>query len=203
MHDTPVRMLAKGVIRSIVPWQQARSFFATRLRRRLMEETLADHILSTDASVSRADAVSLVRDWHQQATSHGGWMGSAASPTSAGSSRAAAAHAPGGTSPHPSCSPSPAVDLDQAARIFLAQLQEDTAFLSWAESSGRALIALELRALRTRSASRQVAQVLGSVEGREGLLVSLQAAAKKDAVLAMQLRMMLNEVAGAGSVGGP
>ena len=44
MHDTPVRMLAKGVIRSIVPMAKARRFFAARLRRRMTEETLAGHV---------------------------------------------------------------------------------------------------------------------------------------------------------------
>lgn len=34
MHDSPVRMVAKGVLRGIVPWQQARPFLAARLRRR-------------------------------------------------------------------------------------------------------------------------------------------------------------------------
>ncbi len=34
MHDTPVRMVAKGVLHGIVPWAQARPFLATRLRRR-------------------------------------------------------------------------------------------------------------------------------------------------------------------------
>lgn len=34
MHDTPVRMVAKGVLHGIVPWAQARHFLATRLRRR-------------------------------------------------------------------------------------------------------------------------------------------------------------------------
>lgn len=34
MHDTPVRMVAKGVLHGIVPWAQARLFLATRLRRR-------------------------------------------------------------------------------------------------------------------------------------------------------------------------
>ena len=53
MHDTPVRMLAKGVIRGIVPWAQSRRFFATRLRRRLAEEMLVNHIHTTDASMSR------------------------------------------------------------------------------------------------------------------------------------------------------
>ena len=34
LHDTPVRMVAKGVLHGIVPWTQARPFLATRLRRR-------------------------------------------------------------------------------------------------------------------------------------------------------------------------
>lgn len=34
MHDTPVRMVAKGVLHGIVPWAQARLFLAMRLRRR-------------------------------------------------------------------------------------------------------------------------------------------------------------------------
>ena len=34
MHDTPVRMVAKGVLRGIVPWPQARPFMIARLRRR-------------------------------------------------------------------------------------------------------------------------------------------------------------------------
>lgn len=44
MHDGPVRMLAKGMLRAIVPWQQARTFFVRRLRRRLTEEALLKHI---------------------------------------------------------------------------------------------------------------------------------------------------------------
>ena len=38
MHDSPVRMVAKGVLRGIVPWQQARPFLAARLRRRYKPE---------------------------------------------------------------------------------------------------------------------------------------------------------------------
>lgn len=34
MHDSPVRMVATGVLTGIVPWQQARFFLALRLRRR-------------------------------------------------------------------------------------------------------------------------------------------------------------------------
>lgn len=40
MHDSPVRMVAKGVLRGIVPWQQARPFLTARLRRRYMHHGL-------------------------------------------------------------------------------------------------------------------------------------------------------------------
>ena len=34
MHDTPTRMVAKGVLHGIVPWSRARHFLALRLKRR-------------------------------------------------------------------------------------------------------------------------------------------------------------------------
>lgn len=34
LHDRPGRMLAKGVIRDIVPWKRAREYFFWRVRRR-------------------------------------------------------------------------------------------------------------------------------------------------------------------------
>ena len=37
MHDTPARMLAVGVLRGIVPWRRARTFFVARLRRRWVQ----------------------------------------------------------------------------------------------------------------------------------------------------------------------
>jgi hypothetical protein len=40
LHDTPGRMLAKGVIRDIVPWHTARSFFFHRFCRRLAVQSL-------------------------------------------------------------------------------------------------------------------------------------------------------------------
>ena len=38
MHDTPARMVAKGVLRGVVPWARARPFFVWRLRRRCAPE---------------------------------------------------------------------------------------------------------------------------------------------------------------------
>jgi len=63
MHDTPVRMLAKKVIRGIVPWEDSRKFFALRLRRRLAEQALCRHVQSADESITRDEASSMIRDW--------------------------------------------------------------------------------------------------------------------------------------------
>ena len=40
LHDTPGVMAAKGVISAVVPWSEAREFFAKQLRRRLAQERL-------------------------------------------------------------------------------------------------------------------------------------------------------------------
>lgn len=47
----------------MVPWREARRFFAWRLKRRLTEEGLIRHISSTDVSISRLDAIAMVRGW--------------------------------------------------------------------------------------------------------------------------------------------
>jgi acetyl-CoA carboxylase/biotin carboxylase 1 len=42
LHDTPGRMQAKGVIRKCVPWAESRAYFYWRLRRRLIEFSMAN-----------------------------------------------------------------------------------------------------------------------------------------------------------------
>jgi acetyl-CoA carboxylase / biotin carboxylase 1 len=37
LHDCPGRMLAKGVIPAVIPWEESRAFFYHRLNRRLAE----------------------------------------------------------------------------------------------------------------------------------------------------------------------
>jgi len=63
MHDTPVRMVAKGVLRGIVPWRRARAFLALRLKRRLAEDELAKHVAAADSGLSRSQARALLRSW--------------------------------------------------------------------------------------------------------------------------------------------
>lgn len=165
MHDTPIRMLAKGVIKGIVPWEMSRAFFATRLKRRLMEDTLSSHVQSTDVAISSLQALNLVKGWYEHAVLSKSYdSGSLSSETDDGMK-------------------------------FLSQQSEDLSFLSWAEcAAGRSLISTELKGLRARAASRTATQVLATPEGKEGLLKSLQIAAKKDPSWMLQLRMVLNEI---------
>jgi len=44
LHDTPGRMLAKGVIKNIIAWKDARTFFYWRLKRSLIESRLRKKI---------------------------------------------------------------------------------------------------------------------------------------------------------------
>ena len=37
LHDTPQRMAAKGVIREILDWKNAREFFYWKVKRRILE----------------------------------------------------------------------------------------------------------------------------------------------------------------------
>ena len=51
LHDTPGRMVAKGVISGIVPLRRARAFFYWRLRRRLAELALARRLVAAAPQV--------------------------------------------------------------------------------------------------------------------------------------------------------
>lgn len=48
------------MLAGVVPWREARCFFAWRLKRRLTEEGLIRHISSTDVSINRLDAIAKV-----------------------------------------------------------------------------------------------------------------------------------------------
>lgn len=64
LHDTSLRMAAKGVIREVVDWANSRSFFYQRLRRRIAEESLIKTL--TDAGgdqLSHQCAMDLIKKW--------------------------------------------------------------------------------------------------------------------------------------------
>merc|ERR1712060_290738 len=62
LHDRPERMLAKGVIEAIIPWEKARTFFYWRLRRRTREEELVKALMSAKGGkLSHDEALNQVR----------------------------------------------------------------------------------------------------------------------------------------------
>ncbi|KAG2445384.1 hypothetical protein HXX76_000006 [Chlamydomonas incerta] len=221
MHDTPVRMAAKGVLTAIVPWAGARAFFATRLRRRLLEQQLLRHAATTDPSLTPERAEALLRAWREAAEAS---AGAAAAADAGGGGRGSGSgffggsggssgDAVGGGGDANPLSPTSAALEQQlcgsgggggngsgaaASRLLCdtvsaeAWAARDRAFLAWAESpAGRAQIAGELRSMRCSAAEELVAQVLGTVEGKEGLLHALQGAIQRDGMLALQLRLLL------------
>ncbi|KAG2485379.1 hypothetical protein HYH03_015868 [Edaphochlamys debaryana] len=97
LHDTPVRMAAKGVLAAIVPWPAARAFFATRLRRRLLEQQLLRHAATTDPGLSRERAEGLLRSWREAAeAAAAGAAAAAAAAGRAGGDASAGADGDGG-----------------------------------------------------------------------------------------------------------
>ena len=63
LHDRPGRMVAKGVIRDVVPWAEARPYFYHRVRRRLAQDALVKALQAVDAELVHQDGVALVRGW--------------------------------------------------------------------------------------------------------------------------------------------
>ena len=60
-----VRMMSKGVLKAVVPWDSARRVLAARLRCRLAEDLLVRHITGADAALSRAQALQCARAWRR------------------------------------------------------------------------------------------------------------------------------------------
>ena len=73
LHDRPGRMLAKGVIRSVVPWRRARVFFFHRLRRRLSVFEAVALIREAKPSLSRAEGASELKRLFERSANHLDW----------------------------------------------------------------------------------------------------------------------------------
>lgn len=63
LHDTPVRMLNKGVIRGMIPWAEARTALYWRLRRRLLETQVITKVQGVSVNLSHGQTLQLVRRW--------------------------------------------------------------------------------------------------------------------------------------------
>ncbi|XP_021953724.1 acetyl-CoA carboxylase isoform X2 [Folsomia candida] len=66
LHDTPERMLEKGVIQDIVPWRTARTTLYWRLRRRLLENTVITKILEIRPVLGYGPAEAMLRRWFME-----------------------------------------------------------------------------------------------------------------------------------------
>jgi acetyl-CoA carboxylase/biotin carboxylase 1 len=60
LHDTPGRMLAKGAIRKVLQWRNARRYLYWRLRRRLAEEQVYRQWKLADNDLSRHQMVTML-----------------------------------------------------------------------------------------------------------------------------------------------
>jgi acetyl-CoA carboxylase/biotin carboxylase 1 len=64
LHDTPTRMLEKGVIRGIIPWEDARTVLYWRLRRRLLESQLIKKLKEPGGSrLTHGQSLEMLRRW--------------------------------------------------------------------------------------------------------------------------------------------
>uniref|UniRef100_A0A8C0ZVG8 acetyl-CoA carboxylase n=1 Tax=Castor canadensis TaxID=51338 RepID=A0A8C0ZVG8_CASCN len=63
LHDTPGRMLEKGVISDVLEWRTARAFLYWRLRRRLLEDQVKQEVLRASAELSHDHVQSMLRRW--------------------------------------------------------------------------------------------------------------------------------------------
>ncbi|XP_028757445.1 acetyl-CoA carboxylase 1-like [Neltuma alba] len=65
LHDTPLRMAAKGEIREVLDWRKSRSFFCQRLRRRIGEHSLINSVRDAAGDhLSHEYAMSLIKNWY-------------------------------------------------------------------------------------------------------------------------------------------
>ncbi|XP_045441590.1 acetyl-CoA carboxylase 2 isoform X4 [Pipistrellus kuhlii] len=63
LHDTPGRMLEKGVISDVLEWRTSRTFLYWRLRRLLLEEQVKKEILQVSGELSHVHIQSMLRRW--------------------------------------------------------------------------------------------------------------------------------------------
>jgi len=66
LHDRPGRMIAKGVIRDVVPWERAREYFYWRVRRRLAQDGLVAQLKAADGDLTHGACLNVVRGWVEE-----------------------------------------------------------------------------------------------------------------------------------------
>ena len=67
LHDTSLRMAAKGIIREVLDWRNSRSFFYKRLLRKLMEESLIKKLReAAGEQLNHKSSVDLIKKWFSE-----------------------------------------------------------------------------------------------------------------------------------------
>eukprot|EP00798_Chlamydomonas_sp_ICE-L_P011181 gene11181-18794_t len=144
MHDTPVRMLAKGALQGIVPWAEARHFFAVRLKRRLAEIGMVTHIQQTDETLTRCEALRKLWSWY------------------AASNKDLSPAGSGAEQPFPNAAGSEMVEEDSAFMDWLGSTQ------------GTSCVAAKLRELRVEAATQHFLQLFSTPEGKEAMALAIE-----------------------------
>ncbi|KAK8931231.1 Acetyl-CoA carboxylase 1 [Platanthera zijinensis] len=64
LHDTSLRMAAKGVVKEVVDWKSSRSFFYRRLNRRISEWSVIKSVMEASGEeLTNKSALELVKNW--------------------------------------------------------------------------------------------------------------------------------------------
>jgi len=72
LHDTPGRMLAVGAVRKVVPWEEARSYFYFRLKRRTQEFYIRDLLIrECKNKLTKKEAGNVIHSWYIDAVANG------------------------------------------------------------------------------------------------------------------------------------
>lgn len=63
LHDTPQRMMAKGVISEILEWKTSREFFYWKVKRRILEFDVEKKLKIVNKKLNHGQILSMLRRW--------------------------------------------------------------------------------------------------------------------------------------------
>jgi len=149
LHDTPGRMLAKGVISSTVPWKRARSFFYWRLRRRLAEFALRKHVMTQVHNKTKEECGSLIKTWFVECQ--------ARATTTTSSQPAWKQYAFSGNRPQTASSDGKTSSTEDL-QSYETAWKDDKAVLAWLNESS-AVIDTKINELKTASITNQICEL--------------------------------------------
>jgi biotin carboxylase/acetyl-CoA carboxylase carboxyltransferase component/biotin carboxyl carrier protein len=189
MHDTPGRMAAKGVIRQVVPWQDARTTFYWRLRRRLAVDGCCKRIIEASGGTrTLTEARVLLKSWFAESVD-----GSAAADSSPGKAQASSASATSGLTAQllRVVGKSASKGAKGTAGSIETQWNDDNGVVAWVEETGQTKLEQNLKRIQQQRVSSEV-MTLGvedsdaAVQGILAMLEKLEGAKKDEAIKALR-----------------